>query len=127
MMDSNTKPSDPRSMRQVRTLVKRAPEEELMDLPAHAQAYASADFSEPNSKFVALFSEKFPGFNGQQIIDLGCGPADITMRLAEQYLDRFAALLERLFFDGAPAASATGKITASANSRSSRHHVHSAR
>ena len=39
------------------------------------------------------------------------------MRLAEQYLDRFAALLERLFFDGAPAASATGKITASANSQ----------
>jgi hypothetical protein len=39
----------------------------------------------------------------------------------------FETLLERLFFDG-PAASATGKITASANSlRSSRHHVHSAR
>ena len=54
--------------------VKHAPEEEeLMDLPAHAQAYANADFSEPNSKFVALFSEKFPAFNGQHIIDLGCG------------------------------------------------------
>src|SRR3979411_1251155 len=72
-------------MRQVTKLVKRAPEEELMDLPTHAQAYANADFSEPNSKFVALFSEKFPGFNGQQIIDLGCGPADITMRLAGPY------------------------------------------
>src|ERR1700730_3218063 len=101
MMDSNTKPSDPRSMRQVRTLVKRAPEEELMDLPAHAQAYANADFSESNSKFVALFSEKFPGFNGQQIIDRGCAPADITMRLAEQYpqakvigLDGADAMLE---------------------------------
>jgi trans-aconitate methyltransferase len=58
--------------------VKRAPEEELMDLPVHAQAYANADFSEPNSKFVALFSEKFPAFNGQRIVDLGCGPADIT-------------------------------------------------
>ena len=57
-------------------LVKRTPEEELMDLPFHPQTYASADFSEPN--FVALFSEKFPAFNGQQIIDLGCGPADIT-------------------------------------------------
>ena len=52
-------------MRQVTKLVKRTPEEELMDLPAHAQAYANADFSEPNSKFVALFSEKFPGFNRQ--------------------------------------------------------------
>jgi trans-aconitate methyltransferase len=85
----------------VTKLVKRAPEEELMDLPAHAQAYANADFSEPNSKFVALFSEKFPGFNRQQILDLGCGPAEITMRLAEQYpqakvigLDGADAMLE---------------------------------
>jgi trans-aconitate methyltransferase len=66
-------------------LVKRAPEDELMDLPLHAQAYASADFSDPNSKFVALFSEKFPAFHGQRILDLGCGPADITMRLARRY------------------------------------------
>ena len=65
--------------------MKRASEEELMDLPVHAQAYANADFSEPNSKFVTLFSEKFPAFNGQHIIDLGCGPADITIRLAGQY------------------------------------------
>jgi len=57
--------------------------------------------SEPNSKFVALFSEKFPGFNHQQILDLGCGPADITMSLAEQYpqakvigLDGADAMLE---------------------------------
>jgi trans-aconitate methyltransferase len=82
--------------------VKRASEEELMDLPLHAQAYANADFSEPNSKFVALFSEKFPAFNGQQhIIDLGCGFADITIRLAGQYpqarvvgLDGADAMLE---------------------------------
>jgi trans-aconitate methyltransferase len=49
-----------------------------MDLPLHAEAYANADFSEPNSKFVTLFSEKSPSFNGQHIVDLGCGPADIT-------------------------------------------------
>ena len=65
--------------------MRRAPEKELMDRPVHAQAYANADFSEPNSKFVALFSEKFPAFNGQRIVDLGCGPADITMRLARRY------------------------------------------
>jgi hypothetical protein len=59
----------------VTKLVKRVPEEELMDVPLHAQAYASADFSEPNSKLVALFSEKFPAFSGQHIMDLGCGPA----------------------------------------------------
>lgn len=65
--------------------MKRVPEEELMDLPLNAEAYANADFSEPNSKFAALFAEKFPGFNGRNIIDLGCGPADITLRLASQY------------------------------------------
>jgi trans-aconitate methyltransferase len=65
--------------------VNRVPEEELMDMPLHAQAYASADFSEPNSKFVALFADKCPAFNCQQILDLGCGPADITIRLALGY------------------------------------------
>jgi trans-aconitate methyltransferase len=65
--------------------VKRVREEELMNTPLHAQAYADADFSEPNSTFVALFSDKFPAFNGQEIIDLGCGPADITIRLAARY------------------------------------------
>jgi trans-aconitate methyltransferase len=81
--------------------VKRVSEEELMGLPLHAQAYANADFSEPNSKFVALFSEKFPTFNGRHIIDLGCGPADITIRLAGRYpqarvvgLDGADAMLE---------------------------------
>ena len=81
--------------------MKRASEEELMDLPFHAQAYANADFSEPNSNFVVLFSEKFPAFNGHHIIDLGCGPADITSRLAGQYpqarvvgLDGADAMLE---------------------------------
>ena len=81
--------------------MKRVSEEELMDLPLHAQAYANADFSEPNSKFVALFSEKFPAFNGRHIIDLGCGPADITIRLAGRYpqarvvgLDGADAMLE---------------------------------
>lgn len=81
--------------------MKRVSEEELMGLPLHAQAYANADFSEPNSKFVALFSEKFPTFNGRHIIDLGCGPADITIRLAGRYpqarvvgLDGADAMLE---------------------------------
>lgn len=65
--------------------MKRAPEEELVDQPLHAEAYANADFSEPNTKFVALFAEKFPAFNGRRILDLGCGPADITLRLAARY------------------------------------------
>lgn len=81
--------------------MKRVPEAELMDMPLHAQAYAGADFSEPNTKFAALFSEKFPAFNGQRIMDLGCGPADITIKLAARYpharvvgLDGSDAMLE---------------------------------
>jgi trans-aconitate methyltransferase len=66
-------------------VVKRVREEELMDVPLHAEAYADADFSEPNSKFVAHFADKFPAFHGQHILDLGCDPADITVRLALRY------------------------------------------
>lgn len=66
-------------------VLERIPEVELMDLRLNAQSYAGADFSEPNSKFVAHFADKFPAFNGQHIIDLGCDPADITIRLAALY------------------------------------------
>lgn len=65
--------------------MKRVPEAELMDQPGNALAYARADFSEPDSKFAALFPEKFPAFSGGQIIDLGCGPAGITLKLAARY------------------------------------------
>ena len=65
--------------------MQRIPEEELMDRPLNAKAYANADFSEPNSSFVAFFAEKFPAFSGRKILDLGCGPADITMRFAKRY------------------------------------------
>ena len=56
-----------------------------MDAPQNAQAYADVDFSEPNSKFVASFAEKFPGFDGRSVLDLGCGPGDIAIRLARRY------------------------------------------
>jgi trans-aconitate methyltransferase len=65
--------------------VQRVPEDELMDTPQNAQAYADVDFSEPNSKFVAHFAEKFPGFDGHSILDLGCGPGDIATRFARRY------------------------------------------
>ena len=47
-----------------------------MDSLENAQAYADVDFSEPNSKFVAHFANKFPGFGGRSILDLGCGPGE---------------------------------------------------
>ncbi len=66
--------------------MKRVLEPELMDEPEQARAYAEADFSEPNALFVALFRESFPDFGaGGCLLDLGCGPADITLRLARAY------------------------------------------
>jgi ubiquinone/menaquinone biosynthesis C-methylase UbiE len=59
-----------------------------MDEPAQARAYAEADFSESNSMFVDLFCKRF-GDQGMvgPVLDLGCGPADIPIRLARAFPD----------------------------------------
>ncbi len=62
--------------------MQRIPEPELMDEFDQARAYAAADFSEPNERFVELFLGRFPGFDRGTILDLGCGPGDIALRLA---------------------------------------------
>lgn len=63
--------------------MKRTPEPELMDAPEQARAYADADFAEPNSLFVQRFIELLDERPGDSLIDLGCGPGDICIRLAE--------------------------------------------
>lgn len=65
--------------------MNRIPESELMDDPAQAQAYAQTDFSEPHNAFVQYFRERFPDFRGGDVIDLGCGAADVTIRYAQAY------------------------------------------
>jgi SAM-dependent methyltransferase len=61
----------------------RTPEPELMDEPAQAAAYAEADFEAPHSRFVELLLGRFPAEAlGDHVLDLGCGPADITVRVA---------------------------------------------
>lgn len=62
--------------------MKRIPEPELMDEPDQARAYAEADFDQPNSLFVDTFLRCFPDFNCGRLLDVGCGPADIPIRLA---------------------------------------------
>lgn len=82
--------------------MKRIPEPELMEGRAQAQAYAEADFSEPNELFIRCFRELQPAFSGPaRVLDLGCGPADIVLRFARAYpqaechaLDGSAAMLE---------------------------------
>lgn len=65
--------------------MERIPEPELMDEPEQALAYASADFSEPHEAFVVRFQRCFPDFVGGSALDLGCGPADVTIRFARAY------------------------------------------
>jgi SAM-dependent methyltransferase len=66
--------------------MKRRPEPELMDKADQARAYAEADFSESNSLFLRLLSQMKPGpLEGARALDLGCGPADITIRFLRAY------------------------------------------
>ncbi len=65
--------------------MQRIPEPELMGDLEQARAYADADFSEPHQAFVRHFRERFPDFARGQVLDLGCGPADVTMRFASAY------------------------------------------
>jgi len=64
--------------------MKRIPEPELMDTEEQARAYAAADFSEAHQSYVTLFSETFPKRPATAtVLDLGCGPADVTIRFAK--------------------------------------------
>ncbi len=66
--------------------MKRTPEPELMDAPAQAKAYAEADFSESNALFVELFQAAWGDASPQgRVLDLGCGPADIPIRIAKAF------------------------------------------
>jgi len=62
--------------------MQRIPEPELMDEAEQARAYAMADFAEPNARFVGYFETEFPDLQTGSVLDLGCGPGDIVLRLA---------------------------------------------
>jgi trans-aconitate methyltransferase len=84
--------------------MQRIPEPELMGDPQQASAYANADFSEPNERFVATFAAEFPAFNSGAVLDLGCGPGDIVLRLAGRFPNLAVHGL-----DGSPAMLAHGE------------------
>ena len=66
--------------------MKRVTEPELMDDPLQAAAYASADFAEAHSRIVDSFAEYFTEHELRgRILDLGCGPGDISFRFASCY------------------------------------------
>jgi 2-polyprenyl-3-methyl-5-hydroxy-6-metoxy-1,4-benzoquinol methylase len=62
--------------------MNRTLEPELMDDPEQALVYARADFEEENQGFIDRFREYFPEFTEGHVLDLGCGPGDIPVRLA---------------------------------------------
>ena len=62
--------------------MKRVLEPEVMDDPEQAVAYARADFSSSNQMFVdGLLARRGPEL--LTVLDVGCGPADIPIRLAK--------------------------------------------
>jgi len=89
--------------------VERVPEPELMDDAAQALAYAGGDFAEPHERFVSLFRETFPAWHRGTVLDLGCGPADVTLRFARAYPD---AVVHGV--DGAPAMLRLGEAAVTA-------------
>ena len=82
--------------------MQRILEPELMDDLEQAKAYAEADFDESNTLFVQLFVQYSQTWDGHgTILDLGCGPGDIAIRLARAFpecevhgLDGSAAMLD---------------------------------
>ncbi len=66
--------------------MQRVTEPELMDDPSQAEAYAAADFAEAHGRIVEGFAECFPGVEVTgNVLDLGCGPGDISFRFAARY------------------------------------------
>ncbi|QKT05010.1 class I SAM-dependent methyltransferase [Ectothiorhodospiraceae bacterium 2226] len=63
-------------------MMQRVPEPELMDDAAQARAYAEADFAEAHDAFVRLYLERFGAAPDGWVLDLGCGPGDVTLRFA---------------------------------------------
>jgi ubiquinone/menaquinone biosynthesis C-methylase UbiE len=66
--------------------MERILEPELMLAEGQALAYARADFEEPHQRVLEEFQNVFAGdaLDGH-LLDLGCGPGDITFRFARAY------------------------------------------
>lgn len=56
-------------------------EPEIMDGEAEADAYARADFADSNQWYADHFTGEYPS-HLREVVDLGCGPADVTLRVA---------------------------------------------
>jgi ubiquinone/menaquinone biosynthesis C-methylase UbiE len=66
-------------------LVERILEPELMEDAEQARAYSEADFGAAHDAVVTTFARCFPNFSRGAVLDIGCGPADVTVRFARAY------------------------------------------
>ena len=64
--------------------MERIPEPELMEDLTQAAAYADADFAEGDTAFVATILAYLGAYSPRRVVDLGCGPGNICLRLAER-------------------------------------------
>jgi len=72
--------------------------------PRQALAYARADFADVNQRFVDGLVSRHPALARARVIDLGCGPADIPLRLAAALPDARVVAI-----DASPAMLALGR------------------
>lgn len=65
--------------------MQRTPEPELMDAPDQVLAYAAADFEASDQAMVERLALRCAGDPGPRLLDLGCGPGNISFRLARRW------------------------------------------
>lgn len=63
----------------------RTPEPELMDEPEQVRAYANADFTASDSAMIERMAALCGDAPGPILVDLGCGPGNISFRLAHRW------------------------------------------
>jgi trans-aconitate 2-methyltransferase len=66
-------------------VLPRTPEPELMDGAEQVAAYAAADFAATDQALVERLDSFCAGRVGGQLVDLGCGPGNISFRLARRW------------------------------------------
>lgn len=69
-------------------MFERIPEPELMDDHHQVAAYSAANFNEAHQNLINTLKSKLPqNFKPKTILDLGCGPGDMTFRLHNNWVE----------------------------------------
>lgn len=99
----------------------RTPEPELMNAPDQAAAYAAADFAAPHAVIMAALTERMER-PPACVLDIGCGPADISVRVARGWP---GCRVDGI--DGAPAMLAEARARVAAEGLAERVRLHRVR